>query len=152
VTQRKDAKFTTKGKRASVRVPNASTIGTGKWMASPGDFIVFRIPDDDMERYARVIGRVDAEGWDGADKTPIVGEIACVMLSCGLSSAHEMWVDPEWVMECHSVGPHNVRFFTAFFTADPMDLLAMSEYGSLAAHEWSTCQLPTRSDRSAEDE
>lgn len=150
MSQRKDAKITTKGKRAIVRVPNASLTGYGKWVASPGDFITFEIPRDDGSsdrRHGRVIGRVDAAGWDGGKgyDQPIKGHIAVVMLGVDLSFAHEMWVDPAWVTRCETVSCR-AEFFRVFFTADPQDLLRMSEYGSLGAAPHRTNKLPPRCD------
>lgn len=137
MAKRADAKYTTKGKRAIVRVGNASTIGYGKYQAEPGDFVAFDVPRESGDidrRYGRVIGRVDAAGWDGADKNPIKGWIAVMMLGIELSFAHEMWVDPEWVKSCVSVTDQTLDFFRVFLSADPMDLMRMSEYGSLSTH------------------
>lgn len=148
MSQRKDAKITTKGKRALVRLPNTPIGVTSKWQAAPGDFVVFEIPHDDGSsdrRYGRVIGRVDAAGWDGGDKTPIKGFLAVMMLGDRLSHAFEMWVDPQWVTHCESVMSH-VEFFRVFFTADPSDLMRMSEYGSLNTHGGSNALPPARTD------
>jgi hypothetical protein len=145
MSQRKDAKITTKGKRASVRVPNATTVAGGKWIASPGDFVAFTVdasPGYSDARHGRVVGRVDAAGWDGGDKTPIKGWLCVMMLSSDLTFAHEMWIDPASVTACYSVGPGFVRFLETFFTADPMDLMRMSEYGSLGAWEHRSNALP----------
>lgn len=141
MSRRKDAKITTKGKRATVRCPNATTIGYGKWQASPGDFVAFKIDED--TRYGRVVGRVDASGSDG---DPVKGWICVVMLGTTLHFAHEYWVNPEWVIEVRTVNPNHVRFFEVFFTADPMDLIRMSEYGSLSCSEHATNALPPKRD------
>ena len=64
-----------------------------------------------------------------------------MMLSCDLTFAHEMWVDPAWVTRCETVACH-ADFFRVFFTADPQDLLRMSEYGSLGVQSYQTRALP----------
>lgn len=76
-SHRNDATITIAGKRAVVKLPSTSALGYGKYRAEPGDFVVFdlnrEMPNSPDVRYGRVLGRVDAAGWDGADKTPIKG-------------------------------------------------------------------------------
>jgi len=138
MSKREDARYTTKGKRATVRLPNVQSVGSGKWNASPGDFVTFQIPDGER-RHGRVIGRVDASGWDGGHA--VSGWIAVVMLSVDLSFAHEFWIDPAWVTYCAAVAKH-VEFFRAFFTKDPAELLRIAEYGSLGTQEYKTNEMP----------
>lgn len=142
-SHRADASITIAGKRAIVKLPNTSALGYGKYHAEPGDLIVFDLnretPNSPDVRYGRVLGRVDAAGWDGADKTPIKGYIAVMMLGERLNHAYEMWVDPANVTFCESQSSH-ATFFATLFNASPEHLLRMSKYGSLSTH--GTCALP----------
>jgi hypothetical protein len=141
---RADRRVTTSGKRATVKIPNASHTGYDKWEASPGDMITFTVdaaPGYSDKRNGRVVGRVDASGASGADKTPIVGWICVAMLSDDLSFAYEMWVDPANVTSCRAAA-NDVEFWRTFMTADPGDLLRMSEYGSLGASPGRSNALP----------
>lgn len=146
MSKRADAKITTKGKRATVRVPNASTLGYGRWEASPGNLVTFEIPRADgttSARHGRVIGRADASGRDG---DPVKGWIAVIALSDNISFAYEMWIDPAWVTSCRTNGPEAIEFFRVFLTASADDLIRMSEYGSLGASPGRTNKLPPRCD------
>lgn len=144
-SRRADASITIAGKRAIVKLPYKFElgIGYGKYCAEPGDFIVFDLnretPNSPDVRYGRVLGRVDAAGWDGADKTPIKGFVAVMMLGERLNHAYEMWVDPADVTFCESQSSH-ATFFATLFNASPEHLLRMSKYGSLSTH--GTCALP----------
>jgi hypothetical protein len=158
---RKDAKLTTRGKRATVNCWKASRIGYSKHNASPGDLLTFDTGDG-REHFARVVGRVDAlavhcSTWsDDHDRktcqycTPEVkGWICVVMLSSStMHHAYEMWVDPEWVTNVEALTPGHVRFWQTMLTTDPQDLMSMSEYGSLSAY--GTCDLPPAPSRAAD--
>lgn len=139
---RADASITIAGKRAIVKLPNTSALGYGNRTASPGDWIVFdlgRGTERSDVHYGRVLGRVDAAGWDGADKTPIKGWIAVMRLSSLGTHAFEFWVNPADVTFCESQSSH-ATFFATLFNASPEHLLRMSKYGSLSTH--GTCALP----------
>lgn len=141
--RRTDARYTVNGKRASVRISNASHLGYSLWTASPDDFVTFEVPTNDpactSTRHGRVIGRVDASGSDG---DPVKGWIAVMALGTNLSFAYEMWIDPAWVTECHKIGPETLEFFRVFLSSPTNDLIRMSEYGSLGASPGRTNQLP----------
>ncbi len=149
-SRRKDASITIAGARATVKLgAKASTSGYSKYTASPGDFVTFDIGDTVSDiRHGRVLGRVDAAGWDGANKTPIKGWIAVMMLGERANHAYEMWVNPAWVTFCESQQNH-AKFFATLFTASAEDLLRMAHYGSLSTH--GTCELPpVRTEESAD--
>ena len=160
--QRKDAKLTIKGKRATIFCDKASRLGYSKHSAAPGDLIVFDTGDG-RDHLARVVGRVDApalrcSSWDPAhdvkacticDTEPVKGWLCVVMLSSSMHHAHEMWVKPEWVSNIEAVTPGHVRFWQTILTVDPQELMRMSEYGSLSAY--GTCALPPNPSRVADE-
>lgn len=152
--QRRDAKLTTKGKRAVVFCQNASRLGYSKHSASPGDLVVYSYPDDSGgTRYARVVGRVDAPAqrcskWASHDSavceycTKEVNGWLCVVAFSDATHHHayERWIDPDWVTNVESVTPGHVMFLMTMLTRRPEDLIRMSECGSLSAY--GTCKLP----------
>jgi hypothetical protein len=100
-------------RNAKTYLPNASTIGYGKYRAESGDFVSFTVAPDDV-RYGRVVGRVAETAEDGLEDC--AGFLEVVMLGSTLDFAARNWVDPKDVTYC--TGPERAHtFLTKFFTA-----------------------------------
>lgn len=120
--------------------PNASTFGYGKTIARVGDWITYRMPDDDREFTGRMIGRVawapslqaDEAAWDGAAVVMVLG--------MDLTHGFERWVRPEWITHVHAAAPDIARFLSWFASADirrmGADYLRVAmEYGAVSANQ-----------------
>ena len=103
-----------------------TTIGFDRWIARPGDLILYRerlAGGDDapsLRRIARVIGTVDAPTLPAGtnyEGSPAVKNHICVMaLADDGSYAYERWVDPADVVRC--LDPEHMRAFMALFLAE----------------------------------
>ena len=118
--------------RVQVKLPNASTLGYGKWKAQTGDWIAWDIPGN--SGFGRVAGRVHYAPAICEDKGPIRDWILVIMFSCEMTSVHEMWVNPEWVTRCYNHNDYQIalwRFMQSddFTRCSPDVLRAWSETG-----------------------
>lgn len=130
-----------------VYIPNATTLGYGKYNAEPGDFLSWRDPlqngDRSDMRYGRVLGRVSSHDATslGARKD-FTGHIAVLWFHSNFAHASMRMVDPEHVVECYdpNAGKSNLGKFLNFMVSvdiNPANIKRLMEaerYGSLDAH------------------
>ena len=120
-----------------VQCPYASTLGYGKWIARPGDWITFSPYLDKGEkpsvdfgvvRIGRVLGRIeapqDAEGW-----------LYVLVLGTDACHLYPIWVKPEWVSTVQ--GPERLpaallAWFTQPQLPNPKIVAQLANYGSLS--------------------
>ena len=116
--------------RQAVRLPNASTLGYGKWRAQYGDLITFR--EGEQTRTGRVAGRVAyAPPLTGQYAAPAVkNHLYVIAFGDDLTHAFVRWVDPADVITCIQVTA-DVGAFAAFLLAPqlPADLPDLVMYG-----------------------
>lgn len=110
-------------RRPSKYLPNASTLGYGKFKARPGDFVTFSEEMSNGNRLAvgRVVGVIEETDRDGTDFT---GKemLLVIMLSDDHSFGYEHWISVDQVRSCMDVG-HARHFMAWFLNASPADLL-----------------------------
>lgn len=113
----------------------ATRLGYGKWEASRGDVIVWRVEAVDgsmIEFSGRMLGRVDAAA-EGPEVPAVKGWIAVLELNATFHHAFVRWVDPAWVTEIRDVP----KVFPAWFFGElpsTEKILAANAYGSLSDH------------------
>ncbi len=94
-------------------LPNASTLGYGKYQAASGDYIT----TSNGHQVGRVLGQITSCDNGGPDCR---GHLVVAMLSTDLSYGYENWINPADVTTC--VAPERVNnFLTAFLTASVKD-------------------------------
>ena len=108
----------------AVRLPNASTLGFGRWKAKRGNWVMYEI--DNAHFVGRVISRVVCEGKEYV-------EVAQATLS--FSSAHVRWIDPAAIRECRAAPPSKVFAFFAGDWSDPETIHAALAYGVSDLHD-----------------
>ena len=120
------------------KLPHVSTLGFDRWIARPGDLILYverMLDGSEQTRMARVIGTVDAPAIpDGTtyEGSPAVKDHICVMaLADDGAYAYERWVDPKDVRRCFDTD--RMRAFMALFLAE----------------DWNTCMRQPQSRHSA---
>jgi len=127
--------------RRQVRLPNASTLGYGKWKAQVGDLVVFKETEHHYS-HGRMIGRVHyASGHDGQ---PIRDYILVIVLNETLDHTYERWVNPKDVVSCYTLQTENTdrRKVCEYFLSDelvksPIDEIRRStEYGSATVYKY----------------
>ena len=100
------------------KLPLASTFGFDRWIARPGDLILYverMLDGHEQTRMARVIGTVDAPAISLG--SPAVKDHICVMtLADNGAFAYERWVDPKDVRRCFDTD--RMRAFMALFLAE----------------------------------
>lgn len=88
-------------------LPNAQTLGYGKWKASSGDYITTK--NGEFGRVLGVITNCDADGLDCR------GHLVVTILSNDLTFGYERWIDPKDVFTCKD--PKHVNNFMTCFLA-----------------------------------
>ncbi len=128
--------------RRQVRLPNASTLGFGKWKAQVGDLLTFRETETQLS-HGRMIGRVHwAQGHDG--KPPIRDYILVIVLNDTLDHTYERWVNPKDVERCYTLQTEYTdrRKLVEYFLSDeltdsPIDEIRRStEYGAPTVYKY----------------
>ena len=109
-------------RRKSEYLPNASTLGYGKFRAFPGDFVTFHEEISNGNRVAmgRVIGVIDetdSQGVNGA------GMLLVLMISQDHTHGYENWITLDRVITCVDV-EHARHFMAWFLNADTKALMA----------------------------
>ncbi len=120
-------------RRQSQYLPNASTLGYGKYRAQVGDWVTFKAGD--QLQIGRMVGRVkDTDPIATEERRPI-GFLAVLTLSMELTHAYVRWVDPADVTEVHANVPDIGRFLAWFCGAlpDAETCAYLGEYGALSA-------------------
>ena len=129
----------------AVHLPNATTLGYGKWRAEPGDFIEFADSEASSHRETgRVLGSVKENAYTVYEgkRIDFSGEIAVLVLGCGMSFAYLRTVKAEDVTECRgpvdqtangSLGRFLAFMFDVEINAKTIpELLRESRYGSMS--------------------
>lgn len=104
--------------RAATNVFNASTLGYGKWKASPGDYVRFREALTDgghIVTFGRVLGQIKETERDGLEDC--AGWLAVAVVADNLTFGYERWVDPSLVIECQPASQVE-DFLRAFLASD----------------------------------
>lgn len=111
--------------RREVKLPNASTLGYGRWKARAGDFIVYKeqhsvsVPAEEHSRLARVIGQITSV--EGRTDDPCVGFLVVLAVDDEAAYGYERWINADDVTECRS--PEHARaFLTWLVQATPSEL------------------------------
>ena len=89
--------------RKQVYLPNASTLGFGKWKAQHGDVVLYT--QNDQNCIGRVAGRVHYAPSLEPNEKPIKDYLLVIQLGSRLDFSYERWVNPADVTECFD--PHN---------------------------------------------
>jgi len=119
----------------SVRCPNASVLGYGKWKASPGDWLTY---EDGTGRSVPARMFASVHDWQGrTDNDPPV-LLAVVALAEDLTFGMLRWVNPEHVERVEGRQPPAAML--AWITGaqfeeaaeDPEIMLRMLEYGTVS--------------------
>jgi hypothetical protein len=106
----------------AVHLPNASTLGFGKYRAKRGDFIGFTMPGGTFY-WGRVIGRVNTFGL-----SPVHGHIMAACLSSH-GAIMVRWVEPKDVTLCYEqVPPEILLLLSADFRKLPSIEHLMSQH------------------------
>lgn len=104
--------------RKQVHLPNASTLGYGKFKAQHGDVVLFKQdPSIGQLTIGRVVGRIASAPRIG-DDPDLRGHLVVVALTQSITSPMERWVDPANVVECFNpqdFGGRDVGEFLRFF-------------------------------------
>ena len=111
----------TKRKNVKIFLPNCSTLGFGKYYASPGDLINYKeeyVGGTHGYRLARVIGRI--KGTDNCG-SQCKGHILVSALEDELTYAYERWIDPKDVFRCVD-SKKSAEFISWFLSATPEQL------------------------------
>ena len=111
--------------RKRTHLPNASTLGYGKYYAEPGDIVRFK-DGGTAPVIGRVLGQITSCDQDGQDCT---GWLAVATLGENLSFAFTRWIEPSEITEClpaSQVAP----FLSAFLSATIPDTIAALEANS----------------------
>lgn len=135
--------------RKWVKLPNASTLGYGKWRAQFGDFVVFRTggePDGGFPSLGRVAGRVVYAPALEPNEQPVRDWLLVITFTQDMCSVGERWVDPAWVGYCYEPQKKHAALWR-FMQSDEFkeysanDLRAWSESGFSTYTDWLAYQL-----------
>jgi hypothetical protein len=101
-----------------VRLPNATTLGFGKYYAQPGNWVLYE--QGDYHHVGRVICRVQCEDKIYVEVAAATSDFASVMVR---------WVKPEEVRECRAEPPRRVFDFFAGDWNSPEEIHAKLAHG-----------------------
>ena len=123
--------------RQQVHLPNASTLGFGKYKAQFGDVVLYQ--QDEHTYIGRVAGRIHYAPPLESSEKPIRDYLLVIALGTRLDFAMERWVNPEDVTECFDPSNEHCRIqevlaflFSPQFKTESVDTLRRY------AGEWST--------------
>jgi hypothetical protein len=133
--------------RQLVKLPNADTLGCGKWKAQLGDLVLFRagrykgVPPGDagQPQLGRVAGRVHYAPMLAGDKDPVRDWLLVITLSHDSSFVMERWVHPEWVERCYAPTDKLARLW-AFMLSDDFTSASADELREWSASGYSTME------------
>lgn len=127
--------------RREVKLPNASTLGYGRWKARAGDFIVYKEQHgagdaaEEHYRLARVIGQITAV--DGRTDDGMVGSLLVLAIADEAAYGYERWIDADDVVECRS--PEHAQVFLRWLIqASPAELFKYCR-DDLATRQEASC-------------
>ena len=105
--------------------------GSGKYKASPGDFIVWK--SGDVTLRGRMVGMLDAPA-DGPSVPAVKGFILVMTLSDDLTHTYPAWVDPKDVVRVINCPRDVVSWLLSdeFQAMAVEDILYLSHYGTLS--------------------
>lgn len=122
--------------RKQVHLPNASTLGFGKYKAQYGDCVLFS--EGGQRTMGRVIGRI-AYAPKMDNDPDLRNYLVVIALGSNLSFPMERWVDPASVSECFNpqdFGNRDIAAFMSFFFGESFrkhsteDMRGWVNYGS----------------------
>lgn len=109
-----------------VYLPNASTIGYGRYYAKAGNLIVFqdeyREGLNHLTHVGKVIGRIsETDTLQGERHGQWVGHLLVLQCAAHLMYGYERWIDPATVTQCCEP-EHAAHFMAWLFKAEPAEL------------------------------
>lgn len=122
--------------RKQVKLPNACTLGYGKWKAQLGDWVTWNT--DGNSGFGRVAGRVAYAPAICEDKEPIKNWLLVITFFCEMTTVGERWVNPEWVTRCYAPNDYQLSLWSfmqsdefVYFTPDQLRAWSETGYSSM---------------------
>jgi hypothetical protein len=107
--------------RRRTNLPNASTLGYGKYWAEPGDYVTYRSGQSDHVRFGRVLGQIIETPSDGLEDA--TGWLCIAELANDLTYGYERWINPVDIRTCLPASQID-GFMRAFLSSSVKETLA----------------------------